>query len=285
MKRFTFALAGIVLATAGVSAQAQDVVAGKAVFDKFNCASCHGADAKTSVQPEYPVLAGQHADYLAHALKAYKRGAAGSAATANVRKNPIMGAFAAQLSDQDIRNVAAWLAAQLATWACASKRRRASPRSGGFSFLALGALADQLDVGVAVERRTQALSLPYHLAQAFHDFMGGLVRVAAADQALVRRADAARMVDRQLLGDRQVHGQVQEWVGAAVLDRVLGGHGLGAFEVAVVLGMFEDPVQRHGFERGQDLGGAVLAPGFDKEFANLVAGRIEHRRFKDRREG
>lgn len=112
MKRFTFALAGIVLATAGVSAQAQDVVAGRAVFDKFNCASCHGADAKTSVQPEYPVLAGQHADYLAHALKAYKRGAAGSAATANVRKNPIMGAFAAQLSDQDIRNVAAWLAAQ-----------------------------------------------------------------------------------------------------------------------------------------------------------------------------
>ncbi|MBB1174903.1 cytochrome c, partial [Klebsiella pneumoniae] len=30
----------------------------------------------------------------------------------NVRKNPIMGAFATQLSDQDISNVAAWLSAQ-----------------------------------------------------------------------------------------------------------------------------------------------------------------------------
>ncbi|MNT66070.1 Cytochrome c-552 [compost metagenome] len=62
------------------------------------------------MDPAYPTLAGQHADYLAHALKAYKRGASGSAATANVRKNPIMGAFATQLSDQDISNVSAWLA-------------------------------------------------------------------------------------------------------------------------------------------------------------------------------
>ncbi|WP_459617284.1 c-type cytochrome [Bordetella sp. 2513F-2] len=110
MNRATLALAGAILALAGLApAQAQDLAAGKAVFDKMNCASCHGADAKTSVQPEYPVLAGQHADYLAHALRAYKRGASGSPATANVRKNPIMGAFAAQLSDQDIVNVAAWL--------------------------------------------------------------------------------------------------------------------------------------------------------------------------------
>ncbi|WP_026638440.1 c-type cytochrome [Bordetella petrii] len=111
MKRFTLTLAGAVLAVAG-SAQAQDLSAGKAVFDKFNCASCHGTDAKTSVDPSYPVLAGQHADYLEQALKAYKRGAAGAAPTANVRNNPIMGAFAVQLSDQDIENVSAWLSAQ-----------------------------------------------------------------------------------------------------------------------------------------------------------------------------
>lgn len=104
-------LAGLLL-LAAAPARSQDLAAGKAVFDKFNCASCHGADARTSVQPEYPILAGQHADYLEHALNAYKRGASGSPATANVRKNPIMGAFATQLSDQDIRNVAAWLAAQ-----------------------------------------------------------------------------------------------------------------------------------------------------------------------------
>lgn len=105
-------LAGLILVVTHSLAQAQDLAAGKAVFDKFNCASCHGADAKTSIDPSYPILAGQHEDYLVQALKAYKRGAAGSPATANVRKNPIMGAFAGQLSDQDIKHVAQWLAAQ-----------------------------------------------------------------------------------------------------------------------------------------------------------------------------
>ena len=121
MNRTMLALAGATLAMAGAAAQAQDLAAGKAVFDKFNCASCHGADAKSAVDPAYPTLAGQHADYLVHALKAYKRGASGSAATANVRKNPIMGAFAAQLSDQDINNVAAWLRLSPAIWACGSR--------------------------------------------------------------------------------------------------------------------------------------------------------------------
>lgn len=109
MTRYTLIAAGAMLALACAGAQAEDLAAGKAVFDKFNCASCHGTDAKTSVDPAYPILAGQHEDYLAQALKAYRRGAAGSPATANVRKNPIMGAFATQLSDQDIKHVSRWL--------------------------------------------------------------------------------------------------------------------------------------------------------------------------------
>lgn len=112
MKRYKWMLAGLGMVALSSLAQAQDLAAGKAVFDKFNCASCHGADAKTSIDPSYPILAGQHEDYLVQSLKAYKRGAAGSPATANVRKNPIMGAFAVQLSDQDIKHVAKWLAAQ-----------------------------------------------------------------------------------------------------------------------------------------------------------------------------
>ena len=113
--------------------------------------------------------------------------------------------------------------------------------------------------------------------------MGGLVRVAAADQALVRRADAARMVDRQLLGDRQVHGQVQERVGAAVLDRVLGGHGLGLSRSPWYSGCSRIQSSAMDSSGVRTSVARVLAPGFDKEFANLVAGRIEHRRFKDRR--
>ena len=42
---------------AGAAAQAQDLAAGKAVFDKFNCAFRHGADAKTAVDPAHPTLA------------------------------------------------------------------------------------------------------------------------------------------------------------------------------------------------------------------------------------
>jgi len=110
MHRTVIAFVGLFLGAALLPASAADLAAGKAVFEKFNCASCHGADAKTSVDPAYPILAGQYADYLMHALRAYRRGQAGSGAAANVRRNPIMGAFAVQLSEEDMTNVSAWLA-------------------------------------------------------------------------------------------------------------------------------------------------------------------------------
>jgi cytochrome c553 len=112
MNRFMFALVASTLVAAVSPVHAADLAAGKVVFDKFNCASCHGADARTGVSPTYPILAGQYADYLRHTLTAYKRGASASPPTANVRTNPIMSAFALQLSDEDINNVAAWLAVQ-----------------------------------------------------------------------------------------------------------------------------------------------------------------------------
>ena len=69
------------------------------------CAACHGPNG-VSQNPMYPSLAGQYRDYLEVTLKAYKSG---------VRKNPIMGkpsGFATQLSDQDIKAIAAYFAAQ-----------------------------------------------------------------------------------------------------------------------------------------------------------------------------
>jgi len=66
------------------------------------CASCHGVSGE-SVMPDYPVLAGQHQDYLEHSLKAYRSGE---------RSNPIMAAFVAALSDEDIADLAAYYAAQ-----------------------------------------------------------------------------------------------------------------------------------------------------------------------------
>ena len=79
--------------------------AGAAVAKKFNCASCHGADYNSPVDPSYPKLAGQHQDYLAHALTAYQRGAEGP----NSRGNAIMGAQAKALSKQEVLDVAAYL--------------------------------------------------------------------------------------------------------------------------------------------------------------------------------
>ena len=112
MKHLKLALCGVVVMISSGLAQAADLAAGKAVWEKVNCASCHGADAKSPIMPAYPILAGQHADFLAHALKAYQRGATGAPASANVRKNAVMGAFAMQLSKKDIENVSAWLASQ-----------------------------------------------------------------------------------------------------------------------------------------------------------------------------
>lgn len=82
-----------------------DAAAGKALTEKYNCFSCHGKDFNTPIDPSYPKLAGQHQDYLEHALIAYQRGVDG----ANGRGNAIMGAQAKPLSHQDIKNIAAYL--------------------------------------------------------------------------------------------------------------------------------------------------------------------------------
>jgi cytochrome c553 len=103
----SFLLIGL-LASAVMSASAfagGDVDAGKAAVAKYSCAACHGKDFNTPIDPTYPKLAGQHQDYLEHALIAYQRGTNET----NGRNNPIMGAQAKALSHQDIQNIAAYL--------------------------------------------------------------------------------------------------------------------------------------------------------------------------------
>jgi len=80
-------------------AQAADVEAGKAKVATV-CAACHGA-AGVSVSDNIPNLAAQRAGYIEAQLKALKDG---------TRKNPIMNAIAAQLSAEDVANVAAYFA-------------------------------------------------------------------------------------------------------------------------------------------------------------------------------
>src|SRR5690606_37399338 len=110
MNKLTLAVAASLFAAMGASAQAADLAAGQEAFQKYTCATCHGADAKTSTLPTYPIPTGQHADSLAYSLKTLKRGQAGAPASANARKNAVMGAMVQQLSDADIENISAWLA-------------------------------------------------------------------------------------------------------------------------------------------------------------------------------
>ena len=52
--------------TAAPSRQAADLL------KKGNCVSCHGENYSKPIAPAYPKIAGQHADYLFAALKAYQ---------------------------------------------------------------------------------------------------------------------------------------------------------------------------------------------------------------------
>jgi cytochrome c553 len=56
------------------------------------CIACHGPNG-ISVSPNWPTLAGQHQDYLEHALNQYRDG---------TRKNPVMAQMAAPLTDEDV---------------------------------------------------------------------------------------------------------------------------------------------------------------------------------------
>lgn len=89
-----------------VNAQAAgNIAAGEAAVKKYACASCHGADFQTPIDPSYPKLAGQPKDYLQHALIAYQRGSDGPYG----RSNAIMGGQAKALSHQDMLDIAAYL--------------------------------------------------------------------------------------------------------------------------------------------------------------------------------
>ena len=83
-----------------------DPAKGKAIAETV-CVACHGADGN-SMASVNPSLAGQVEEYIAKQLKNFKSVDGKPAA----RNNPIMGGMAAALSDDDIKNVAAWFASQ-----------------------------------------------------------------------------------------------------------------------------------------------------------------------------
>jgi len=88
-------------------ANAANADKGKALVEKGNCVSCHGAGLNAPILPIYPKLAGQYPDYLYYALKAYKVGGANAQYG---RNNAIMGALVQGYSDTDMQDIAAYIA-------------------------------------------------------------------------------------------------------------------------------------------------------------------------------
>jgi cytochrome c553 len=80
-----------------------DLTKGEATYAAV-CAACHGADGNSGT-PAYPKLAQQHPEYLVKQLQEFK---------SDKRASPIMKGFASVLSDEDMRNVAYWVAAKKA---------------------------------------------------------------------------------------------------------------------------------------------------------------------------
>ena len=80
-----------------------DFVKGAAISAQV-CAACHTADGSRG-SPANPILQGQHAEYLVKQLTEFKSGK---------RNNAIMKGMASTLSDDDMKNVAAFYASKTA---------------------------------------------------------------------------------------------------------------------------------------------------------------------------
>jgi cytochrome c553 len=93
---------GTALAATPAATRAPDLAKGQAAAAV--CVACHTADGSRG-SPANPILAGQHPEYLVKQLQEFKSGK---------RKNAIMAGFAATLSDDDMRNVAAFYASKQA---------------------------------------------------------------------------------------------------------------------------------------------------------------------------
>lgn len=75
------------------------------LIKKGACVSCHGDNFAKPIDPSYPKIAGQHADYLFVALKSYK-----VENNANVgRANGIMGGIAKQYSNAELKAIASYI--------------------------------------------------------------------------------------------------------------------------------------------------------------------------------
>ena len=106
---------------ANLAHAAGDIERGRAIAAA--CSACHGPDG-SSPSPAFPVLGGQHQEYLVQALLAYQAG---------TRADSIMGGAVQTLNRQQLEDVAAYFAAQkgLAEGVGGNRPAGTAPAAGG----------------------------------------------------------------------------------------------------------------------------------------------------------
>lgn len=72
------------------------------LMSKGGCTSCHGANLSKPIDPSYPKIAGQYADYLYVALRSYKINDKPMIG----RSHPVMAGIAMQFSDKEMKVLA-----------------------------------------------------------------------------------------------------------------------------------------------------------------------------------
>lgn len=158
------------------------------------CAGCHAPDGNSMV-PMFPKLAELDAGYIARQLKAFRDGE---------RQDPMMGPMAAALSDDDIRDIAAYFSAQKRTLDIPEAPAETVAKGeklfrGGHQDTSVPACAGCH--GARGDGMPQA-GYPYlrgqhadYVAKQLRDFKAG---TRATDAAKMMRATAARMTDEEI---------------------------------------------------------------------------------------
>lgn len=100
MRGCKWIVVAVALTVTGGAQAAGDATAGQQ--KSAPCQACHGTDGNSAVGM-YPKIAGQHASYIERQLKALRDGQ---------RNDPVMSPMAANLSDQDIADLAAYYSSQ-----------------------------------------------------------------------------------------------------------------------------------------------------------------------------
>jgi cytochrome c553 len=105
----------------GVPVKAADAAkpVGTAPAAAATCATCHGPTGVSASGALAPTIAGQHADYLEHAIEGYRSGK---------RKNGIMAPMAAQIKPEDIKVLAQFFAKQKPALLTVPKKEKAAAK-------------------------------------------------------------------------------------------------------------------------------------------------------------